>query len=474
LIAAIIIANLILSFYPILRIDLTKDKIHSISAASQGIVKGLDDLVRIKVFMTKDLPPEIKPIATDLKTILDGLVRINRNKLQVEYFDPNKDEKAKSEAEKLGIRALQFSSIKSDKFEVQNGYFGLALIYGDKQEILPVAGDVGNLEYFVVSGIKKLTAKKIPAVAVAEEQVTPGSSEIQLLSKYLERDYQISEAVLDGESKLPEAETLLIVGRSKKIDDKGINKIKEWIKQKKGLIALIDKVNVDNSMAAKLNENTGLEDIFKQYGIEIEPKLVMDQSSGFASFRSQSGAFLTQYVYWPQIRPENINNSLPAMSGISSLMLAWASPMKLSGEAKAMFSSSERSVTDDSLTDLSPTTKRSTDQVAGKQVIGAINSQEAKLAVIADADFIKDQFVSNNQQNLAVVLNLVDYFSQDSSLLTIRSKNLRNNPLIPLSEGMKTAVKAINLGLPIIILVITVAISNLLRKRRNQKWYERN
>jgi ABC-type uncharacterized transport system involved in gliding motility auxiliary subunit len=311
-------------------------------------------------------------------------------------------------------------------------------------------------------------------VAIAEEPTTAGGSEIQVLRQFLARDYQVSEAVIDGESKLPEAETLLIAGRSKKIDDKGISKIKEWVKQKKGLIALIDKVNVDSSMVARLNENTGLEEIFGQYGIEIEPKLVMDQNAGFASFRSQSGTFLTQYVYWPQIRPENVDSKIPAMSGISSLMLAWASPMKLNGEAKALFTSSERSMIDDSLKDLSPTTKRSIDQSAGKQVLGAINSQEAKLAVIADFDFIKDQFVSNNQQNLAVVLSMVDYFSQDSSLLTIRSKNLRNKPLASLSETTKMVMKILNIGLPILVLVIMIVIGNLLRRRKNRKWYEKN
>lgn len=473
LIIAVIVANLILAFYPTFRFDLTKDKIHSISTASQKVIKSLDDLVHIKVYLTKDLPSEIKPIARDLKTILEGLAKINRSKLQIDYYDPKKDEAVKNEAERLGIRPLQFSSLKADKFEIQNGYFGLALIYGDKQEVLPVAGDVGNLEYFVVSGIKRLISKKIPVVAVAEEQLSPGNSSIQTLRKYLESDYQLNEAVLDGETKLPEAETLLIVGRSKKLDEKGINKIREWLKEKKGLIALIDKIEVDASLVARPNENTNLEELFKEYGIEIEPKLLLDQNAGFASFRSQNGTFLTQYVYWPQIRPENINSSLPVMSRISSLMLAWASPIKLSGEAVPLFRSTEFNVLDDKLSDLSPMTKRMINQSASKQVLGAINSASAKMAVIADADFIKDQFISNNQQNLAVVLSLVDYFSQDDSLLSIRTKNLRNKPIIPLNETLKNVVRVSNLAVPVVILVITVLVSNSLRKRRNKQWYEK-
>lgn len=469
---AAVVLNLILSFYPILKVDLTKERIHSLSAATIKIIKNLDDVVKIKVYVTSDLPPEIRPVASDLKTVLESLAALNRRKLQVNYFDPNKSEEIKQEAENLGIKALQFSSVKADKFEVQSGYFGLAMFYGDKNEVLPVAGDVGNLEYFIISGVKKLTGKEIPAVAIAELSGNQ-QTELQFLRKYLGNDYEVREVFLNGEDDLPSAESLVLVGGKERLNDNGLSRLREWVKQGKGLIALIDKVDVDEMMTAKNNDIAGLESVLREQGVEIKDGLVTDESAGIANFRTQNGSFLTQYVYWPSIRPENIDAEVPAMSGISSLMLAWASPMAVSGEAKPLFSSSQFSAVKDSLNDLSPVNVKKMEKYDGKQVMAAINTNGVKMAVIGDADLIKDQFVSNNQQNLLMVLNLVDYFSQDDSLLSIRSKNLRNVPLLPVSDEIKTIVKIGNMVLPLVLLAIILILGNFFRKKQNEKWIQR-
>src|SRR4030043_1166083 len=192
LIAAIVLVNVILNFYPFWRIDLTRAKIHSLSPATVKITKNLNDLVNIKVFLTQDLPPAVRPVMSDLKTVLEEIARLNQSKIKVTYLDPNKDQGAATEARNYGIQALQFSSVKSDKFEVQTGYFGLALVYGEKSEVLPVASDVGNLEYFLMSAIKRLSSDKIPAVALADEN----SSETQILRGVLGKSYKFSSAAI--------------------------------------------------------------------------------------------------------------------------------------------------------------------------------------------------------------------------------------------------------------------------------------
>ncbi|OGL52704.1 hypothetical protein A3K55_01785 [Candidatus Shapirobacteria bacterium RBG_13_44_7] len=415
------------------------------------------------MFLTQDLPPEVRPVMSDLKTVLEEIARLNQSKIKVTYLDPNKDQGAATEARNYGIQALQFSSVKSDKFEVQTGYFGLALVYGEKSEVLPVASDVGNLEYFLMSAIKRLSSDKIPAVALADEN----SSETQILRGVLGKSYKFSSAAIGGNSPLPaEADTLIIVDPKSKFDEKSLNKLKEWLKSGKGVIALVDKVGVDQNLRSTGISQSNIESVWIDYGIEIENKLVVDEESAIANFQSQNGSFITRYSYWPQIRPENINPNIPALSGIDSLMLAWASPIKLSDDkVQTMFSSSQKSEVDDSFSDLSPEKQFNAGANGEKRVLGVIRTEGVKLAVIGDSDFIKDQFVVSSRQNMNLLLNLVDYFSQETDLLSIRSKSLKSSPLRAIPEGLKMTVKGVNIAAPLVILVVSWLVAKMLRER---------
>jgi len=456
ILVAIILVNLVLNYYHFWRLDLTANRIHSLSSSTKKIVKELPDLVNIKVFLTQDLPPEAKTISTYLKTILEEIARLNRNKLKVVYIDPNQDEGGKLEAERLGIQPLQFSTVKSDKFEIQTGYLGLVLSYGDKDEVLPVASDTGNLEYFLMSAIKKLISQKLPTVAIVNE----ATSETEILQMVLGKSYQIVDE--------KDAGVILWVNPKTKIESKRIKEIEGWLSSGKGLIVLMDKVAVGAGLQSSPTENKELGEILKKYGVEAENKLVLDQSSMIANFRSQNGTFLTKYPYWVVIRPENINSQLPVTSGLSSLMLAWASPLKLSGEAKELFSSSPTSMAEEN-PNLAPGAGFPENGEAKKEVLGAINTDGVKLAVVGDSDLVKDQFVINSQQNLALVLNLVDYFSQETDLMAIRSKEMKSSPIREVNDKTKTIIKGINVAAPIMVLVLSMVIFRIWRKNANKK-----
>jgi ABC-type uncharacterized transport system involved in gliding motility auxiliary subunit len=475
IIIAIVVVNVLIQFLPAIQIDLTKDRLHSLSDVSIKTIRNLNDVVNVKVYETADLPPEIKPIASDLNIILKELESINKNKLRVSILDPAKDSGVAKEVTTYGIKTLQFSSVNSDKFEVQNGYFGMVLLYNGKQEVLPVISDVGNLEYFMISGIKKLTSKQLNSVALAEDGTTTSGSNIQYFRKYLSQTYDVTDVSLDGDEPIPDGvSSLIIAGRSTKIDDKGLVKITNWVKSGKGLITFLDRVDVGQNMQAKVNPMTGLEKIYGDYGMNIKDSLVLDTSATVANFSTQNGSFLVRYPYWPEVLPADINSGLPIMSGITSLNLAWASPIITSGKTQILFTSSSGSWLDDSPNDVSPLTKSGTaSSDMKKYAMGAINTDGVKMALIGDADMFKDNFVVNNQQNLLLALNLVDYISADPSLMAIRTKILKESPITTVSDQTKALVKWANISLPVLLLLVGYGISVYVGKRKINQWYEK-
>ena len=473
LIISIVVLNLIVTTFPHLKLDLTKNKIHTLSLSTKKIIKELDDIVNVKVYLTQQLPPEVKPLSQSLKTILKEFSSLNNSNFIVKYIDPGKNDDIKTEALRAGIQPLQFSSIKGDKFEISNGFFGLTLSYADQKEPLPVASDIGNIEYFLVSTIKKMGTEKIPTLLLSTGHGEINSTEIQILTKYLNQTYQLKTIDLsDKETQLDDsATTLIMLGPKQELNKEAIEKITTWVEQKKGLILLMDKFNIGTNLQSIPVPGLGIEDLLSKNGIKLENKLVLDESSSIANFQGPTGPFLTRYPYWIKIRPENFNTDIPAVSGLNSLLLYWASPLTLSDPAQSLFTSSQHSWLADQNTDLSPAKQeKAPDSELKTNVLAAINSKDVKLAVIGDTDFIKDQFIINNQSNLSLLMNLVDYFSSDQSLLSIRSKTLDPAPIISLKDEFKQLIKWGNIAISPIILLIVFFLSSFIRRRRNQKF----
>ena len=118
--------------------DITQNNDYSVSQVSKDTVRELDDVINIKAFFSKEVPPNLMSIKQDIKDIIDVYKNYSNGKVRVTYVDPKDDEESLKEVRNLGIPELQFSSLANDKYEVSTGYLGLAVIYGTKKEVIPV------------------------------------------------------------------------------------------------------------------------------------------------------------------------------------------------------------------------------------------------------------------------------------------------------------------------------------------------
>lgn len=466
IIIIIILVNVLLALSISPRIDLTKNKIHSLSPVSKKIVKDLDDVVNIKVFVSNDLPNDIKPIKNNLVSLLGEYEKLNKRKIKISFLDPTNNSEIEAEIEKFGIQKLQFSTINNDKLEVSNGYFGLAILYGNKKDVLPVIKDVQNLEYYINSAIKRITTTKIPTVALFENSNNP--SELNYFKQFLNNSYKIDNINLNTDEISDEVETLIIVDNKNKLEEKTIVKIKKLIEKNKSLLVFVNKVDIEPNMTGKLLPNTGIEQILKENGMEIEDTLILDKNAAIANFQTNGGTFSVEYPYWIKIVPENFNKNVPAIAGISSVTFPWVSSIKINENATALVKSSKDSFANQDLTNLLPTNQQIPIGYEKKPLVVAAMSNKSKIGVVADSDFFKDQFFMQNKQNMILALSLVDNFSQDDSLASIRSKTITSNPIKQIDNNLKNIFKWVNIILPIFILTMIGLIFNLIRKNRNK------
>ena len=92
------------------RIDMTDSKQYSVSTATKKILKSLDDIINIKVFFSKDLPPHLHKTITDVKDLLAEYQAYAGKNLHITWEDPAESEESKNMARSLGIPEIQLQT----------------------------------------------------------------------------------------------------------------------------------------------------------------------------------------------------------------------------------------------------------------------------------------------------------------------------------------------------------------------------
>ena len=80
------------------------------------------------------------------------------------------------------------------------------------------------------------------------------------------------------------------------------------------------------------------------------------------------------------------------------------------------------------------------------------------MVVIADGDFAINGSGQNarqqNADNVNLMVNSIDYLSDDTGLIDLRTKGVTSRPLDELEDGKKSFLKWFNFLLPILLIVI--------------------
>ncbi|MBF0199899.1 MAG: GldG family protein [Desulfamplus sp.] len=160
------------------RVDLTSNRIYSLSQASHKVVENLSEPLTIKVFFTKNLPAPHNNTERYLMDILQEYAAKGGKKFNYRFYDVTAGESGMTEtagihrrmAEDYGISPVQIRIIENDEIKFQQAYMGLVIIHGDMIEKIPAITSTNGLEYTLTTAIQKLN-NKVSALAALDENV---------------------------------------------------------------------------------------------------------------------------------------------------------------------------------------------------------------------------------------------------------------------------------------------------------------
>jgi len=390
---------------PFGRFDLTENKIYTVSDASKKILRDLKSPVLVKVYITpaEKMPTALKTMEQELTSRLAELKIVSHDKFKysVSYIEaanlmdqrqnPPSAPKAKESLEAAlsnkGIVPFRVESINKDELGVKLVYSAITIGYKEKGEeilsrILPQ--NLPDLEYLLLSRIKKMTLARLPKIAffspLKSQEATPEMAQL-LLSlnqppQQYEDDYQLIvpslrnsgyEAVrvaLSKENPLPDDIDVFLVINPGSLNDRQLYEINKFLVQ--GGSVLMAAEGYDYSF--RLGPPAGLEVIpqklsldinkfLQKLGVKISEDILMDENSqmiNISTGQSVGPFMMTTPVKIPNqiiVTEETVNKKMPLMSRLPNLFYLWGSALEVtddvlrsSGLKKSlMFSSGRRS-----------------------------------------------------------------------------------------------------------------------------------
>ncbi len=160
------------------RLDLTANKIYSISEASQEVIGTLSEPLTVKVFFTKDLPAPYNNVERYLQDLLQEYGIYANKFFNYRFYNvsaeegdlPDQTRENQSLANNYGIHPIQIQVVEKDEVKFQRAYMGLVMIHGDLIERIPTITSGEGLEYQLTTTILKMN-NKISALLSLPEKI---------------------------------------------------------------------------------------------------------------------------------------------------------------------------------------------------------------------------------------------------------------------------------------------------------------
>jgi len=317
------------------RIDLTKENRYTLSMATKDLLRNLDDVVFVKVYLEGEFPSGFKRLRNSAKDLLEEFKSYSRGNVEFVFINPNAGsvEDRNAVYKELTEKGLSPTNlrVKGDEELSEKIIFpGAVMVYREKE--IPVQllenqigmgpqqvlnNSVELLEYKFANGIKKLTQRNKPRVFLTRGQGELADKSIADIVQTLQSlQYSVDTINLTKELIPRSANVLIIAKPLIKFREQEKFKIDQFIMNGGSVLWLIDAVNAEmDSLRGKpvylsLARDLNLDDQLFKYGVRLNADLVQDLQCNriplvVGMLGDQPQTELFPWYYFPLITPAN-------------------------------------------------------------------------------------------------------------------------------------------------------------------------
>ena len=276
-------ANMILSNLP-LRVDMTGEKLYTLSKGSKAVLGKLENDVTLKFYFSSssaEMPMQFKTYSQQVLNLLKEYERAGKGHVALEAYDPKPDSDAEEWAQRYGVEPQNVNPFG------QPVYFGLVAVCGDREETLPRLSQKteSTLEYDITRLVTRVAWPERPVVGLMTSlQGVMGQPQNPMMMQRrqqaqgwavfneLKKDYEVREIAVDADKIDDDVETLVVL-HAKDLSEKTLFAIDQFVLRGGRLIACVDPFSIMDMISSRQQQNPMMQQMGGQDGPSTLGKL---------------------------------------------------------------------------------------------------------------------------------------------------------------------------------------------------------
>ncbi len=470
-------------------LDLTQDRLYSLSPGARKVLAQLDEPVRLDFYWTEQAAtdmPQIRAHGQRVREFLDQLQRLGNGNIVLRQIDPEPFSEAEDEARAAGLPALNVDG--------SGRTLTLGLVVRgptDQREALPYLAPEREpfLEYEVLRAVAAVGRTSKPVVGVLSSMPLGGGMDpatgmprgeptvIEQLRSMV--DLKMVEPTATA---LPEGLTALVVVQPRKLSDPMLHALDAWAVSGKPLVVLADPYAETDTgpdsraMGAKRAGTTfDLGPLLASWGVSIAPDMVVADRAHATRVQTRApsgGVRELDYPVWLTLQKDALAADDPVCGALGQMNVMSAGAIErvpgatttvvpvvqTSKESQLVqtlklgfFGDPEQLIRDFKSDDVQRTLAA---RITGSMHAAFPDTKpadgQANILLIADADLLSDQtWVADDRasgmgkraiaDNGAFILNAVNLMAGDAALAQVRGRGSYRRPFTVVDDLRRAA-----------------------------------
>ncbi len=335
-----------------IRLDLTKDRLYTLSPSTKSLLRELDEQITFKLYVSSGLAqqvPHLGVYASRVRDLLSEYESISGGRIKLELLDPAPFSNIEDRAVAAGLRGIPAVS------GGDNMYFGLVgTNTTDDVETIPFiqVDRESFLEYDISRMLFALAKAKPTVVGILSTLPTDGTVKFtatgqqEAVPPYVVRDQigSLFETRFLGKEleEVPEDINVLLIVHPKNTSEKTLFSIDQYLLAGGRAIIFVDPFaeteGMQGQMLGSSIEGSSLTKIFDTWGLQYDKtKVVLDRLSA-RKVLPEAGNRLIEYLPWLELKGPSLDSKSPITSGIEVVAVASAGHISASKDAQISLS----------------------------------------------------------------------------------------------------------------------------------------
>lgn len=468
IIGIVVLVNILASEF-FVRFDLTENNQYTLSDATEQILDELNQPVTITAYFSEDVPQRIASTKQNFRDLLIEYSQRSDGMVNYEFVNPGEDEQEEQKiVRQEGIQPAMVNVREKDQMKQQKVYMGAVIKQGSDKEVIPFIQPGTAMEYSISSNIKKLAATEKPFVGILQGHGEPSMQELSSVRQSLNVLYKPETFKLtDTANVLQKYNTVAIIAPTDSFPESHLQQLDQYLAGGGKLFVGLNRVQGDFRRARGSSLSTGLESWLGEKGIRVNSNFVIDANCQRVSVQQPNNPFQfsVEFPYLPVIT--NFQEH-PITKGLEAVSMRFASSVDFVGDSTLSFMplahTSKQSGTQSPplMFNIQKSWTESDFPESGLTVAAALKGNlsgegNSEMVVVGDGDFPvsrQNQQSSRNRDNVSFMVNSIDWLSDETGLMELRTKGITSRPLEQIKESKKTFLKYFNFLLPMVLIIV--------------------